>query len=288
MSEILRFGRFVLAQRRPLVMGIVNLTPDSFSGDGHGHHLDAALHHAEQLVAGGADLLDIGGESSRPGAQPVAEQEELDRVMPLVERLAAWPVPISVDTVKPAVMRAAIAAGAAMINDINAFRAEGAFEAVVNSSAALCIMHMKGEPRSMQQNPEYEDVVSEVAAFLAQQKARFEQAGVARERLVVDPGFGFGKTLAHNLALFRALPELGRMAPLLVGVSRKSMIGAITGRSLPERASGSVAAAMMAADRGARLLRVHDVRETVDALKVRAAVLDEEWSAQEITDRTSD
>ena len=187
------------------------------------------MRHAEQLVAGGADLLDIGGESSRPGAQPVAEQEELDRVMPLVERLAAWPVPISVDTVKPAVMRAAIAAGAAMINDINAFRAEGAFEAVVNSSAALCIMHMKGEPRSMQQNPEYEDVVSEVAAFL-RSKGPLRAGGRRPRAARCRPGFRFRQDArAAQPRVVQGAPGAGRMAPLLVGVSRKSMIGAITG-----------------------------------------------------------
>lgn len=273
MTTTLRCGRFGLDLCEPVVMAIVNVTPDSFSGDGHNRHLDVALRHAEQAVADGAAILDIGGESSRPGAEPVSGQEEMDRVLPLLERIAAWDVPVSIDTVKPEVMSAAIGAGASMINDINAFRMPGALEAVAGAQVALCIMHMRGEPRSMQQNPAYEDVVADVRDFLEQHKARCLQAGVAADRMIFDPGFGFGKSLEHNLALLRALPELGCLGQLLIGVSRKSMIGAITGRTVDQRLPGSLAAALIAADRGARIIRVHDVRETVDVLKVRAAVL---------------
>lgn len=273
MATVLRCGRFELDLQQPQVMAIVNMTPDSFSGDGYGRRLDGALRHAEQAVADGAAILDVGGESSRPGAESVSTQQEMDRVLPLLERLASWDVPVSVDTVKPAVMAAALSAGASMINDISGFRESGALEAVAGGAAALCIMHMQGEPRSMQREPAYLDVVAEVGAYLAGQKLRCEQAGVAVGRIILDPGFGFGKSLAHNLALFRALPELGRHGPLLIGVSRKSMIGAISGRPVGERAAGSVAAALMAANLGARVIRVHDVRDTVDALRIRAAVL---------------
>ena len=273
MSEFLRCVRFRLDLRQPVVMAIVNVTPDSFSGDGHDRHFDVALRHAERAVTDGAAILDIGGESSRPGAEPVSEQEEMDRVLPLLERIVDWEVPVSIDTVKPGVMRAAVAAGASMINDINAFQMAGALEAVAASDAALCVMHMRGKPQSMQLDPEYSDVVVEVRDYLMRQKDRCLEAGIAADRVTYDPGFGFGKSLAHNLALLRALPDLVPLGPLLIGVSRKSMVGAITGRPVGQRLAGSLATALMAADRGASIIRVHDVGETVDALRVRAAVL---------------
>ncbi len=271
--QTLLCGRFRLALDRPLIMAIVNATPDSFSGDGAGRDLDAALRRAEAAVAEGADILDLGGESSRPGAEPVSEQEELDRVIPLVERLAAGPVPVSVDTVKPAVMRAAIAAGASLINDINAFRAPGAVEAVREADAALCLMHMQGEPRSMQADPHYDDVVAEVAAFLDDRVAVLRAAGIAEERLIIDPGFGFGKTHEHNLALMRATDRfVAGGLPVLIGVSRKSMLGKITGRPVDERVVASAVAALLAVQRGAHIVRVHDVGATHDALAVWRAV----------------
>ncbi|NMG27471.1 dihydropteroate synthase [Aromatoleum evansii] len=270
---VLKCGRFDLDLERPRIMAIINTTPDSFSGDGLGHDLDAALRRCENAVAAGAHILDIGGESTRPGSESVSEQEELDRVIPLVERLADWPVPVSIDTVKPAVMRASLAAGASLINDINGFRTPGAVEAVRDSDAALCVMHMQGEPRSMQAAPRYDDVVGEVIDFLLHQVHALEVQGVARARILLDPGFGFGKTLEHNLALMRALDRfLATGYPLLIGVSRKSMLGAITGRGVDERTTASVAAALVAIERGARIVRVHDVAATRDAVAVWEAV----------------
>lgn len=253
-------------------MGIVNLTPDSFSGDGVVNDPKAAIAHAQAQIAAGADILDIGAESSRPGAIPTSLQEELDRLLPVLEALCDCGVPISVDTYKPEVMRAALACGAAMINDISGFRNPAAIEAIRGSDCGLCVMHMRGEPLTMQAQPEYQDVVAEVDAFLQLQIAQLDAAGIARERLVLDPGFGFGKTLEHNLSLFRALPAWCREWPVLVGVSRKTMIGQITGQPVPERMAGSVAAALLAAQSGAHLLRVHDVAATRDALAVLAAV----------------
>lgn len=274
-SPILHCGRFRLDLSRPRVMAIVNVTPDSFSGDGLGEDVGAALARAEAAVAAGAEILDVGGESSRPGSEPVSEQQELDRVMPLLERLAGWPVPFSVDTVKPGVMRAAVATGAAMINDINAFRAPGAVEAVAASDAALCVMHMQGEPRTMQQAPEYADVLTEVTAFLEARVNVLRAAGVDGARIVLDPGFGFGKTLEHNLALLRDLPRVCKGGlPVLVGMSRKTMLGAITGRPVEQRLAAGVAAAVLAVERGARIVRTHDVAATRDALAVWMAMRD--------------
>lgn len=254
-------------------MAVINVTPDSFSGDGVDGKVDAALARAEAALAAGADILDIGGESSRPGAEPVSEQEELDRLLPVVERLAKWPVPVSVDTVKPFVMREVLRAGATMINDINGFRADGAIDAVSDGAAALCVMHMLGEPRTMQRDPYYRDVLAEVRAFLAERVAVLRDAGVAAERICVDPGFGFGKTPAHNLALLRGIETLAALGyPVLAGLSRKSLIGQITGRPVAQRMVGSVAAALLAVQNGARIVRVHDVAETRDALKVWEAV----------------
>lgn len=247
-------------------MGIVNVTPDSFS-DGGRSSLQA-LDHALRLIDEGADSLDVGGESTRPGALGVTEQEELDRILPVLEGLRGCGVPISVDTMKPAVMRAALAAGVAMINDVRALQMPGAMEAMRDSDCMICLMHMQGEPRSMQDAPHYRDVVAEVRDFLVARMAACEAAGIARERLCIDPGFGFGKTLEHNLALLHGLPQLCAIAPVLVGVSRKRMIGEITGRTVGERVVGSVAMALRAVEKGAAILRVHDVAATVDALKV--------------------
>ena len=266
-------GRFRLDLGRPLVMGVVNVTPDSFS-DG-GFYLDPveAIAHARRLIDEGADLLDIGGESSRPGAPGVPADEESRRVLPVLRGLRDASVPLAVDTVKPEVMRAALAEGAAMINDISALRAPGALEAVAGSDAGVCLMHMQGEPRTMQKAPHYVDVVAEVGAFLRGRAAAAEAAGIARERIVVDPGFGFGKTPAHNLELLRRLRELAALGyPLLAGLSRKSTLGAITGRPPAERAAASVAAALLAVEGGARIVRVHDVAATKDALAVWSAV----------------
>lgn len=266
-------GRFALDLTQPRIMAIINTTPDSFSGDGLANDLDRALARAEQALAEDADILDIGGESSRPGSEPVSEQQELDRVMPLLERLAGGPAPVSIDTVKPGVMRAALAAGASMINDINGFRAEGAVEAVAPGSAALCVMHMQGQPRTMQADPRYVDVVREVSDFLDERVAVLRKAGVAPDRIVLDPGFGFGKTIEHNLAMLRDIGRFGeRGFPVLAGLSRKSLLGVLTGRPMGERTMASVVSALIAVQRGARIVRVHDVAPTRDALKVWAAV----------------
>jgi dihydropteroate synthase len=250
-------------------MGIVNVTPDSFSDGGRFLDASRAVEHALRLREEGADIVDLGGESTRPGAEPVSTDRELDRVMPVLAQLVRENVCVSIDTLKPEVMRAAVAAGAAIVNDVNAFRAPGAVEAVADSGAGVCVMHMQGEPRTMQVSPHYGDVVREVSEFLLDRARVLEAAGVAKDRIVLDPGFGFGKTVEHNRALFAALPRLAALGyPLLVGVSRKKMIGDFTGRGAGERAAGSVAAALLAAQNGASVLRVHDVRETVDALKV--------------------
>lgn len=268
-----RCGRFTLDLSRPRIMGIVNVTPDSFSDGGRLLAPDAAIAHARRLIDEGADILDIGGESTRPGAEPVPLEEELARLLPLIEALRDSGVPLSIDTFKPAVMRAAIEAGADMINDIYGFRQPGAIEAVAGSDCGLCVMHMQGEPRTMQQAPAYADVAGEVGAFLREQAQRLEAAGVDPGRICLDPGFGFGKTTAHNYDLLRSLPTIGALGyPLLIGVSRKTMIGAVTGRPVGERLAGSIAAALAAVARGAAIVRVHDVAATVDALKVWQAV----------------
>jgi dihydropteroate synthase len=260
----------VLPLDRPRIMGIVNITPDSFSDGGRHADTEAALAHALRLVDEGADLLDLGGESTRPGAEPVDAATELARVIPVLERLLPRvALPIAVDTSKPEVMRAAIAAGAHMINDVNALRAEGALDAVAGSGVAVCVMHMQGAPRSMQQAPQYDDVVAEVHRFLAERLFACEMAGIARKRLVVDPGFGFGKTVEHNYRLLRQLARFADLGvPVLAGLSRKSMIGAATGNPVERRVVGSAVAAVLAAQEGARLLRVHDVAETREALAV--------------------
>ncbi|MDY0046269.1 MAG: dihydropteroate synthase [Thauera propionica] len=269
-------GRFRLDLSRPQVMAIINLTDDSFTGDGLHGDLSAALRRAELAVEQGAQMLDIGAESSRPGADPVPEAQEMERVVGFIERTLDWKIPLSIDTLKPAVMAAAVRAGADMINDINAFRAVGAIEAVAASTVGLCVMHMQGEPRTMQDDPRYEDVVGEVKAFLDERVQALEAAGIARERIVLDPGFGFGKRTAHNYALLRELARFGADGlAVLAGLSRKSMLGAVTGRPVDERMAASVAAALIAVQRGAGIVRVHDVGPTCDALKVWQAVCDE-------------
>jgi dihydropteroate synthase len=256
-----------------LVLGIVNVTPDSFSDGGRHGDAAAAIAHGRRLHEEGAHMVDVGGESTRPGAAAVDVEEELHRVLPVVEGLVRAGVPVSVDTLKPAVMRAVLAAGARAVNDVNAFRAPGALEAVAAGEAGLVVMHMQGEPATMQAAPAYGDVVGEVGAYLLERARALEAAGVARERIVLDPGFGFGKTLEHNRALFRALPRLAALGyPILTGLSRKRMLGEFTGRGVGERLAASVAAALLAVQNGARLVRVHDVRETVDALKVWMAL----------------
>jgi len=254
-------------------MGVVNVTPDSFS-DG-GRYLDpaAAVAHARALVDEGADIVDVGAESSRPGARGVSSDEELSRLVPVLEGLSDLPVPVSVDTAKPEVMHAALRAGASMINDITALTAPGALDVVAPTGAAICLMHMQGEPRTMQREPSYRDVLAEVAAFLEERVAAAERAGIARERIVVDPGFGFGKTVAHNFELLRNLGRFTEIGlPVLAGWSRKSTLGAITGRSADDRLAGSLAAALLAVERGAKIVRVHDVAATRDALAVLAAL----------------
>jgi dihydropteroate synthase len=254
-------------------MGVVNVTPDSFSDGGRFLDPQAAVARARALVEEGADILDIGAESSRPGARGVSADEELARIAPVLEGLRDCAVPVSVDTTKPEVMRAAIAAGASMINDIGALRSPGALEAVAGSDAAVCLMHMQGEPRTMQREPRYGDVVAEVSAFLAERAAAAEGSGIARERIVVDPGFGFGKTVAHNFELLRRLDRIVALGlPVMAGWSRKSTLGAITGRGEGDRLAASLAAALLAVERGARIVRVHDVAATRDALRVLAAL----------------
>jgi dihydropteroate synthase len=280
---VLICGRHHHSLDRPLVMGVLNVTPDSFSDGGRFLDRESALDHARRMLADGADILDIGGESTRPGAAPTAEADELARVIPLVETLRAEcdarGVPLSVDTRKPAVMRVAIAAGAGMINDVYALRAPGALEAVAGAAqpVAICLMHMRGEPATMQHSVVYTDVVAEVKAFLAERAQACEAAGIVRERIVLDPGFGFGKTVGHNLTLLRGLADIVALGhAVMIGVSRKSTIGALTGREVGERAAGSLAAALAAVARGAAIVRAHDVRETVDALKVWQAVIGSE------------
>jgi len=269
-------GGRLLDLTAPRVMGVLNVTPDSFSDGGFFLSPDAALRRAESIAAEGADIIDVGGESTRPGARPVDTDEEMRRVIPVVEAIARrLPLPISVDTSQPAIMRAAADAGAGMINDVRALRLPGALAAARAAGLPVCLMHMQGEPRDMQRDPHYTDVIAEVKAFLRQRLATCEAAGIDRARLLIDPGFGFGKGFAHNLRLLaglRGLTELG--APILVGLSRKSTLGAITGRATGDRVAASLSAALLAVQRGAAIVRVHDVAATVDALKVLLAVAD--------------
>jgi dihydropteroate synthase len=259
---------------QPRVMGVLNVTPDSFSDGGRFAAIDDALRQAERLMRDGADIIDIGGESTRPGADAVPADAEMARVIPVIERLRdVVDMPLSIDTSKPEVMQAAVAAGAGMVNDVSALRAPGAMAMVAGLDVPVCLMHMQGEPRTMQTAPQYGDVVADILQYLSERIAACEQAGIARDRLVIDPGFGFGKTLAHNLSLLRGLDRFAALGlPVLVGISRKSMIGQVTGRPVEQRLAGSLAAALLAVQRGAAIVRVHDVAETVDALKVWDAV----------------
>lgn len=272
---LLRCREQSLDLTRPQVMGVLNVTPDSFSDGGRHASLAAAVAHGVRLGEEGAAVIDVGGESTRPGAAPVSVDEELARVVPVIERLrAASPAIVSVDTSKPEVMRAAAQAGAGLINDVRALGEPGALQAAADTGCAVCLMHMQGQPRTMQQQPRYGDVVAEVRTFLAARLAAARAAGLGADQLLVDPGFGFGKTLAHNLTLLRHLREFAALdAPLAVGLSRKSLIGTLTGRNGDERVHGSIALAVLAVAGGARLVRAHDVAATVDALKVTAAVI---------------
>jgi dihydropteroate synthase len=273
-SAELHCGRFRLSLARPRVMGIVNLTPDSFSDGGRFYTPSAAIEHARQLLEQGADILDLGAESSRPGAQPVSAEEEWRRLEPVLREVVQWNVPVSVDTAKPQVMRAAIDAGCDMINDISGFRTPGAVAAVAGSNVAVCIMHMQGEPRTMQSAPTYEqDVVHTVCSALSSLATNCQRSGITQHSICLDPGIGFGKNVEHNLQLASRLSEVAALGyPVLVGWSRKSTLGTITGRVVGERMPASIAAALHAAAHGAHILRVHDVRETVDALKVWQAL----------------
>ena len=254
----------------PRIMGIVNVTPDSFSDGGRFFSRDAALRQASKLVEDGADILDIGGESTRPGSTPVEVQEEIDRVAPVIEAISAeLDVPISIDTMKAEVMRAAVAAGAGLINDVNALRAEGALAAAAELDVPVCLMHMQGTPQTMQKEPHYQDVVSEVEAFLLERVAVCEQAGISADKIMLDPGFGFGKRARHNLRLMKQLSRLTALPyPVLVGVSRKSIIGDMLKVDVKERLAGSLALASIAVWQGAKLIRTHDVRDTVQAVKL--------------------
>jgi dihydropteroate synthase len=270
---LLQCGVHRLPLSRPRVMGIVNVTPDSFSDGGRHGEPGRAIAHARRLMEDGADIIDVGGESTRPGAEPVTAEEECARVLPVVRALVAEGAVVSVDTSKAEVMTAALAAGASMVNDVRALRAPGALDAVARSDAAVCLMHMQGEPRSMQQAPAYVDVVAEVRAFLGARAGACEAAGIAPTRIAVDPGFGFGKTLSHNLALTRGLRGIAALGyPVVAGWSRKSSLGGLTGRPPGERTAASVAAALACLAHGASIVRVHDVRETVDAVKVWTAM----------------
>ncbi len=275
MPDVLNCAGKLLSLNGPVVMGVLNVTPDSFSDGGRYFNRVEAIQRAEDMIAEGAAIIDIGGESTRPNSEAVSLQAELDRVMPVIEALANHsPIPISVDTSKSEVMRAALEAGVGMINDVRALREPGALEVLANSDASVCLMHMQGSPATMQRDPRYRDVCSEVKQFLESRIRACEHAGIARERIVVDPGFGFGKTLAQNLLLLRRLEQLGKLdRPILVGISRKSMLGAVLDVPLGERLAGGLAAATLAAWQGAKIIRAHDVKATVQALQICDAVM---------------
>lgn len=270
----LRCGSHQIDLSTPVVMGILNVTPDSFSDGGRFSGFSRAIEHAMAMIEAGAGIIDVGGESTRPGAQAVGESDEIRRVVPIVESLAALTsVPVSVDTSKAGVIRAALRAGAAMINDVRALRDEGALEAAAEGSSAICLMHMQGEPRTMQADPHYDDVVVEVRDFLRERVGACESAGIARDRIVIDPGIGFGKRIEHNLRLLAALPELAELRlPILIGVSRKSMLGTLLDRPVEQRLAGGLAVTAAAVLAGASIVRVHDVAETVDAVKIATAL----------------
>lgn len=271
-------GRFELDAERPWVMGILNVTPDSFSDGGRHMALSQALEAAHRMKEEGADIIDVGGESTRPGAQPVSPQQEADRVLPVLEALQPLRIPVSLDSRRPSVVRQALAVGIDLVNDVSGFQSDAMLAllpAIQQCRAMACVMHMQGEPQTMQSAPYYDDVVAEVSGFLEAQQSRLMAAGLSRDQILLDPGFGFGKTISHNQQLFRHLPALSRLGPVLVGVSRKRMIAELSQRPLDRplsRLGGSLAAAVMAATAGARVLRVHDVRETVDALRVWAGL----------------
>lgn len=271
----LRLGSRSIDLARPAVMGVLNVTPDSFSDGGRFERRDAAVRHAERMAAEGAAIIDVGGESTRPGADAVSAQEEIERVVPVIEAIAGRvAAAISIDTSKPAVMAAAVSAGASMVNDVYALRRDGALQMAVSLGVPVCLMHMQGEPRTMQSNPRYGDVAGEVASFLSGRVAACIAAGIARQYIVVDPGFGFGKSARHNIELLAQLERIGALGfPLLVGWSRKSTLGQLTGRSVEERLPGGIAAAVLAVERGAHIVRTHDVGATLDALKVATAVM---------------
>ncbi len=273
-ADNMQFGNKKIDLSVPQVMGILNVTPDSFSDGGRYLSMDAALAQVEKMVADGATFIDVGGESTRPGAQTVSAQEEVDRVCPVVEAIhREFDVVISVDTSTPEVMAESVRRGAALLNDVRSLRRPGALQVAVETGVPVCLMHMQGEPDTMQQDPHYDDVVAEVRGFLAAQVASCTAAGIAPHNIILDPGFGFGKTLEHNLRLFRYLEHICALGfPVLVGVSRKTMLGAVTGRPVAERAVASAAAAAMAVMKGAVIVRAHDVRENVDAIKMAAAI----------------
>lgn len=266
-------GRFELDFERPLLMGVVNITPDSFSDGNQYLHTESAIAHAKQLMNDGADILDLGAESTRPGAEPVSVSKELDRLLPVIEALYSLNVPISVDTFKPAVMRAVLKAGADIINDITGFRDAEAIAAVADSNCGVCVMHMQGDPKTMQQSPHYDDLYAEIRGFLAERVAALRAAGIAADRIMLDPGLGFGKTVEHNYSLLRDLDKIQLDCyPWLIGLSRKSMIGELINKPPQQRLAGSLAGMLAAASRGAAVLRVHDVAESADALKVWLAI----------------
>lgn len=277
MTDQLACGTRTLDLSAPVVMGVLNVTPDSFSDGGRHSSQDAALRHAERMLAEGAAIIDVGGESTRPGAAPVSEQQELDRVVPVVETLCReLDALVSVDTSTAVVIREAAAVGAGLINDVRSLRRPGAMQAAAASGLPVCLMHMLGEPGTMQANPRYQDVTTEVIAFLEQRVAVCLEAGIPRTRLLVDPGFGFAKAVSHNLRLLNELDMLGRIGlPVLVGLSRKSLFGEVLGRPVDERLPGSLAAAVLCVDRGARIVRAHDVKETVDGVRFAHAVRQE-------------
>ena len=272
---LLRLGSQTLSLDRPLVMGVLNVTPDSFSDGGKFFATDAAIRQAERMFEAGAAIVDVGGESTRPGAGQISEDEELDRVIPVIETISdATDIAVSIDTSKPGVMRAAVNAGASMINDVYALRQDGAVEAASELDVAVCLMHMQGEPGTMQENPGYRDIPGDILDFLSKRITACRDAGIDDEKIVIDPGFGFGKTHEHNVRLLASLDRFQELGmPLLVGLSRKSTLGALTGKDVEERLPAGIAAAILAVERGAHIVRTHDVDETIDALKIASAVM---------------
>lgn len=272
---LLRLGSQTLSLDRPLVMGVLNVTPDSFSDGGKFFATDAAIRQAERMFAAGAAIVDVGGESTRPGAGQISEDEELDRVIAVIETISdGTDIAVSIDTSKPGVMRAAVDAGASMINDVYALRQDGAVEAASELDVAVCLMHMQGEPGTMQENPGYQNIPGDILDFLSKRITACRDAGIDDEKIVIDPGFGFGKTHEHNVRLLASLDRFQELGmPLLVGLSRKSTLGALTGKDVEERLPAGIAAAILAVERGAHIVRTHDVDETIDALKIASAVM---------------